>query len=67
MKTNIGSDSSGYQRISFMVAEKPICSPPCPHRPMAATTATKPMMPNTRCPVIIISSIVENIRAAIIS
>ena len=67
MKTNMGSDSSGYHFISFIEAEKPMLCPPVPQREMAATTATKPMIPKTRCPVIIISSMVANIRAAIIS
>ena len=65
MKTNMGSDRSGYHFISFIAAEKPMLCPPVPQSAMAATTATKPMMPNTRCPVIIMRSMVENIRAAI--
>ena len=38
-----------------------------PHSGMAAATATKPMAPNTRWPVIIISIMEENMRMAIMS
>ena len=65
MKTNIGSVSSAFHFISFITAEKPMSVPPGPQSASAATTATKPMAPKTRCPVIIISSMVENISVAI--
>jgi len=68
MKTNIGSVSSGYQRITLIVWENPRSYPPrSPQSRTAATTATKPMAPNTRCPVNSISIMVENISAAISS
>ncbi len=67
MKTNIGSVRSAFHFISFMTEENPMSDPPGPQSRIAATTATKPMAPKTRCPVIIIRSMVENIRVAIIS
>ena len=66
MKMNIGSVKSGYHVISFIAAEKPISEPPVPQSSRAEATPTKPIAPNTRCPVISISIIVENIRIAII-
>ena len=50
-----------------MAALKPNCEPPVPHMNRAAPTATKPIAPNTRCPVSNISIMVENIIIAIIS
>ena len=41
--------------------------PPVPHSAIEATTATKPISPKTRCPVIIMRSMVENIKSAISS
>ncbi len=67
MKMNIGRVSSGYHFISFMAAEKPRSDPPVPQSGTDASTATKPMAPNTRWPVIIISIIVLNIMMAIMS
>ncbi len=67
MKMNIGSVSSGYHFISFIAAENGMSDPPVPHSSMAAAAPTKPMAPNTRCPVMSISIMVENISSAIIS
>ena len=68
MKMNIGSVNKGYHFISFIAAEKPMSNPPLsPHSNRAATTATNPIAPNTRCPVSSISIMVENMRVAIIS
>ena len=67
MKMNIGSVSSGYHFISFIAAAKPRSDPPTPHSGSAAATATKPIAPNTRWPVAIITIMVENIRMAIMS
>jgi hypothetical protein len=67
MKMNIGRVSSGYHFISFIAAENPRSEPPTPQSGIAAATATKPIAPNTRCPVAIISIMVENIRMAIMS
>ncbi len=67
MKMNIGSVSSGYHFISVIAAEKPMVCAFVPHSINADTVATKPITPNTRCPVNIISSMVENIMTAIIS
>ena len=67
MKMNIGRVSSGYHFISFMAEEKARSEPPMPHSGMAAATATNPMAPNTRWPVIIISIMEENMRMAIMS
>ena len=53
--------------ITFIAALKPSSDPPVPHRNNAKTTATKPIAPKTRCPVMSISIMVENIRMAIIS
>ena len=51
MKTNIGTVSSGYHRMSLMPCAKAMSKPPrSPQSNRAATTATKPMAPNTRCP-----------------
>ncbi len=67
MKMNIGSVISGYHFIKVMLAEKPIFCPAVPQSARADAVATKPITPKTRCPVIIISIIVENISKAIIS
>ena len=67
MNMNIGSVSSGYHFISFIAAAKPRSDPPTPQRKTEAVTATKPMAPKTRWPVIIISIIVLNIMIAIMS
>ncbi|MNT77256.1 hypothetical protein D3C72_2163520 [compost metagenome] len=67
MKMNIGSVSSAYHFISFMLAEKPSSKPPLPHRSAAAMTPTTPMAANTRWPVSIDIIIDENIKRAIIS
>ena len=67
MKMNSGRVSSGYHFISFMAAENPSCEPPVPHSSKAEATATNPMAPNTRCPVMSISIMVENIISAMSS
>ncbi len=48
MKTNIGSVSSGVHFITLKTAVMPMSVPPGPQSSSAATTATKPMAPNTR-------------------
>jgi hypothetical protein len=50
-----------------MAALNASCDPPSPQSASAATTATIPMAPKTRCPVSSISIIAANIRRAIIS
>jgi hypothetical protein len=67
MKMNIGRVRSGYHFMSFMLALKAISEPPSPHSNMADAAATKPMAPNTRCPVRSMSIIVENIMTAMSS
>jgi hypothetical protein len=62
MKINIGRVSSGYHFISFIAAENGKSEPPVPYRVIAAIAPTAPMAANTRCPVIIINIIDENIR-----
>ena len=67
MKMNIGSVRSGYHFISFIAAENGISAPPVPQSMSPAKAPTKPIAPNTRCPVKSISIIELNIRMAIIS
>ena len=51
MNTNIGSVSIGYQLNSLIAALKPYPSAPRSTKISAKTTPTKPITPNTRCPV----------------
>src|SRR6056297_25607 len=67
MKMNIGRVSSGYHFISFIAAENGISTPPVPQSSTPANAPTKPMAPNTRCPVISISIMPANMTMAIIS
>ena len=67
MKINIGRVSRGYQFSSLMLAAKAISEPPSPHNSKANRAATKPMAPNTRCPLSSSSSMAENIESAISS
>jgi hypothetical protein len=64
---NMGRVSIGYQCMSVMVDANGISAPPLPHSSSANTVATKPMAPNTLCPVTSMSIIIENISRAIIS
>ncbi len=64
---NSGRVSSGYQLKSLNAALNGISMPPSPQSARAATVATNPMAPNTRCPVISMSIIEANISRAIIS
>jgi hypothetical protein len=64
---NRGRVSRGYHFINFMAALKAISDPPSPHSHRAATTATKPMAPNTRWPVSSMTIMELNISRAIIS
>src|SRR6056297_1868168 len=67
MKMNIGRVSSGYHFISFIAAENGISTPPVPQSRTPANAPTKPMAPNTLCPVISISIMPANMTMAIIS
>ena len=67
MKMNIGRVRSGYHFMSFMAAANGTSAPPVPQSASAATAATPPIAPKTRCPVRSISIIEANMSRAIIS
>ena len=64
---NSGSVSIGYQLSSPIEALNGISKPPSPHSSSAKPVATKPIAPNTRCPVRSSSIIEANIRSAMSS
>ena len=58
---------AGAALFSCSAPRRGLSEPPVPHRVSAATAATAPIAPNTRCPVNSISIIDANMKMAIIS